>query len=362
MSDFNKNKKIIFLAGSGSGGPVTPLLALARYMRQDFNFVFIGTRKGPERGLAEAETSAGTSLVFKAISGGKWRRYFSWRNFFDIFRLGLGFFQSFGLIWRYRPAAVASAGGFVAVPLVFAAWCCRVPILVHQQDVRPGLANRLCAPFATVITVTFAASRKAFGPRARVTGNPVRLHDIKHDAIIRQRYNLDDKKPLLLVLGGGTGAVAVNVLLANAQKQLLKYFQIIHLTGLSKIGAPAAAGYQAFDFLPHDRLLGLLAAADIVVSRCGLGALSEISTLGKPSVLIPIPNSHQEDNAQVFKAADAAIVLDQRQIIGPDLARAIIGLWQNKKQLQELRLNSKNLVPVGTSKVADILKSLTLAD
>ena len=161
-------KKIIF-SGGGSGGPVTPLLAVASFLeRHDkFELLFVGTHDGPERELI---MKAGFNFV--SISSGKMRRYFSWQNFSDVFKIIQGFFDAWKLIGQERPNIIVSAGAFVSVPLAFAAYLRRVPVIIHQQDIRAGLANKLMAPVAKVVTVTFERSLRSYGSRAKWIGNP----------------------------------------------------------------------------------------------------------------------------------------------------------------------------------------------
>jgi UDP-N-acetylglucosamine--N-acetylmuramyl-(pentapeptide) pyrophosphoryl-undecaprenol N-acetylglucosamine transferase len=242
------------------------------------------------------------------------------------------------------------------VPLVFAAWVCRIPVLVHQQDVRPGLANRLCAPFATVVTVVFEASKKHYGKKAVLTGNPVTLPKLGDKQIILDKFSLKPGFPLLLILGGGTGSKAINELLVNSLAKLLENFQIVHVVGAGKSVSITDSRYHQFESMSHDDLLGIMDLADLVVSRCGLGVLSEISLLAKAAILIPMPDSHQEDNAAAF--AGSALVLSQKDLSGEIFSQEIIGLWQDKKRLEAFKSNSSKLIIQGVEAVSDVLKKI----
>jgi len=309
----SSQKKIIMLSGGGTGGSVTPLLALADYLKQKdpgaYDFVFVGTKRGPERYLVE---EAGLPLL--TITAGKWRRYFSLLNFFDLGKIFLAFFQSLFLLLRQRPQILLSAGGFVSVPLAYAAWFLRIPVLIHQQDVRAGLANKLMAKVARQVTVTFEKSLADYGAKAVWVGNP--MVEIKLIAEnLWPKYNLDEERPLLLVLGGGTGSAFINWLVKDSLSELLGFTQVLHITGPGKgAGVLPQSGYCPLEFMDHAELLWFMDKARVVVSRCGLGVLTEIAALGKAAILIPMPKSHQEDNAQLFGAKHAAIVLAEENI------------------------------------------------
>lgn len=317
MNDI-KSKTIMF-SGGGTGGSVTPLLAIAAELLKDqvnFNLVFVGTKTGPERGLVNSFPTK--KIKFLTIPSGKWRRYFSIYNFLDIFKIFSAFFKSLIILRQEQPDLVISAGSFVSVPLVLAAAFKKIPILIHQQDIRPGLANKLMAPFARVITVTFERSLADYGPRAVLTGNPLRDTDVAkvNGLETRKKYNLKIDIPLVLIIGGGTGATAVNDLITEISEELISFCQIIHLTGTGKRIKTEIKNnnYQTFEFLDHEEILNLMGAADLVVSRCGLGVLTELAALDKAAILIPMPHSHQEDNAKVFADRAAAVVLSQDKL------------------------------------------------
>lgn len=306
----------IILSGGGTGGSVTPLLAVAKQifsLRPDVHFSFIGTKNGPEERLA-AEAAKDLPLVFSTMVSGKWRRYFSLKNLLDALLILMAFGQSFFIIANKRPQAIISAGSFVSVPLVWAAWICRIPVLIHQQDLRPGLANKLMAPFAKQVTVTFASSLQTYGSKAVLTGNPYFMPSLDRREIVLARYHLDNHKPLVLIFGGGTGALALNQIVAEKLSELLAFTQIIHLSGRGKLIANQSKGYVQQEFVSHQELLSLIAASDLVVARPGLGTLTELAALKKASILVPMPHSHQEDNARAAQEAGAASVLSQEDL------------------------------------------------
>jgi UDP-N-acetylglucosamine--N-acetylmuramyl-(pentapeptide) pyrophosphoryl-undecaprenol N-acetylglucosamine transferase len=283
---------------------------------------------------------------------GKWRRYFSWRNFFDPFVIFLAFFQSLFIIGRLRPAVVLSAGSFVSVPVAWAAWVWRVPVLIHQQDVVPGLANKLMAPVARVITVTFEKSLADFGSKAVWTGNPLRpsLRQLPEPKAIQQKFGLQADQPIILIVGGGTGSLAINKLVAQSLKDLTSLGQIVHITGKNKGLNLRGKNYYSYEFLSPTDLLAVLNLADVVVSRCGLGLLTELSFFAKAALLIPIPDSHQEQNAQVFAQAQAAVVLEQKNLDPQKFVQTIKNILEDKNLKQQLEKNIKKVMKSGAEK------------
>lgn len=304
-------KQRVLLSGGGTAGSVTPLIGLAeqlRRQRHDLEFLFIGTADGPERVLAQA-----AQLPFTTIPGGKFRRYWSWRNLSDVGNIWRGYREARSLIRQWQPHVAVTAGSFVSVPVMWAAHRLGVRTLVHQQDVRPGLANRLMSPVADIVTVTFRASMAGFPARkVRWTGNPVRT-DVLNGSAARGReiFNIPETSPILLVLGGGTGSSALNALVSTMVHRLIQHWSIIHVTGPQRNFVELRdLHYQNYPFLTW-QLPHAMAAADVVITRAGLGTLSELSALGKASIIVPMPDSHQEVNAQTIGQASAGIVLRQ---------------------------------------------------
>ncbi|MFA5023575.1 MAG: UDP-N-acetylglucosamine--N-acetylmuramyl-(pentapeptide) pyrophosphoryl-undecaprenol N-acetylglucosamine transferase [Patescibacteria group bacterium] len=322
-----KIKKIIF-SGGGTGGSVTPLLTVAEELLKEgvpLDLVFVGTTFGPEKELL-ASFSSSSPIKFIPLPSGKWRRYFSIYNLTDIFKIIVAFLKSFAILRQEKPDLIVSAGSFVSVPLVFAASLKKIPVLIHQQDIRPGLANKLMAPWARVITVTFEKSLIDYGPKAVLIGNPVKdLSNYQSDkATTKERYSLNDSLPVVLALGGGTGSRALNELISEALLELTGFCQLVHITGQGKLaGAKPIANYQPFEFLVNKETLALMAASDLVVSRAGLGVLTELAALNKPAILIPLPDSHQEDNTDLFARAKAALVFKQSELTPQKLTEAI---------------------------------------
>lgn len=354
-------------SGGGTGGSVMPLLAVAEELIKDgpVEIIFVGSVSGPEKDLIVSfnkSLSRGTTpLVYVSLPGGKWRRYFSWRNFLDIFVTLSGFFQALAILDRYRPDLVVSAGSFVSVPLIWAAAWKRIPILIHQQDIRPGLANKLMAPCARAVTVTFEKSLIDYGPKAALVGNPIKnLTGYKERTTdTKQKYHLNQSLPLVLITGGATGATRINELVFAAAKELSGFCQLVHLTGQGKLTdrrVPSLTNYHALEFVPNEELLNLMAASDLVVSRAGLGVLTELAALAKPVILIPIPDSHQEDNAALFVRQGAAVVLEQKELTPNKMILAIKDLLADyEKQVRLSQQIAKIIKPGAAEKMAAII-------
>jgi UDP-N-acetylglucosamine--N-acetylmuramyl-(pentapeptide) pyrophosphoryl-undecaprenol N-acetylglucosamine transferase len=296
-------------------------------------------------------------MPYRTVQMGKLRRYWSVQNLVDPFRLPVGLLQSMALVRGFRPHVAFAAGGFAAVPPLLAASLWRVPTKNHQQDLVPGLANRILAPFATAVTVTFPQSMAHFPPsRSKLTGNPVRqeiLSGSRGEAI--RLFGLEEGLPVVLVTGGGTGALGLNRLVAVAAERLAVGCQILHITGKGKAVVSPYSGprYHQREFLVEG-MGHALAVADLVVSRAGLSTLSELAALGKPSLLIPMPHSHQEANAAAFSAEAAAVVLEEEQLDPERLAGAVLSLLSDRDRLGEMGRRASVLMPPGAeARIAD---------
>ncbi|MBT6691489.1 UDP-N-acetylglucosamine--N-acetylmuramyl-(pentapeptide) pyrophosphoryl-undecaprenol N-acetylglucosamine transferase [Candidatus Parcubacteria bacterium] len=291
MSD--KKPKII-LAGGGTLGSVSPLLAIASKYQADY--LFIGSDDGPEKKIIEDK-----HIEFLAIKSGKLRRYFDWKNFADIIKIKLAFWQSLNIINKFKPDIVLTAGSFVAVPVVWAAWILRVPVIVHQQDIKVGLANKLMAPFAKKITVTFKEQVSNFKHnKVVITGNPV-----------RKMQTEEVYKPIVVITGGGLGARRLNNFVALFIPKLLEKYEVHHILGDRNWDQKLELdGYYPYKFIKRG-MLNMLSQADIVISRAGMSLITEVAALKKALVLIPIPDSHQERNAAFFAKKNAAIMVKQ---------------------------------------------------
>lgn len=354
--------KIIF-SGGGTLGPVTPLLAMKEMIQEAYphaEFLWVGTVNGPEKELVEKQ-----GIRFRAITSGKLRRYISIWNFVDIFRLVAGFFQSLIFLWKQNPDVCISAGGFVSVPLHFAAFVLAIPTWIHQQDIQVGLANRLMGPLSTTITVATQNQIKNFSFKKTILlGNPIR-RDLFEGNVDRARklFGITSNLPVVFATGGGTGSLKVNQMVVEALSHLDGVCEVVHLSGkerphdLTEQAARHSKLYHTYEFFTSE-MKDAYALADIIISRGGFGTLTEIAALHKPAILIPKPG-HQEGNVIFLTMANAAVMLDERNDNGLVLAGKIKELLQNKKMRYELSQNLFALLPPAKKEnVVEILKKV----
>ncbi len=344
----------IICVGGGTLGSVTPLLAVVKEIQvkeKEIQFEWWGTEHGPEKKIIEDY-----GLVYKPIMAGKFRRYWSWQNLIDIVWIFGGWLQAIWRLGHNKPQAVLTAGSYVAVPVAWAAYFYGVPVFLHQQDVVPSLANRLIIPIAKKITVSLPVSVEDF-PAAKtiLTGNPVRQEFENHltPEMAKKKLNLNPLKPVVLIIGGSTGAQQLNELIIQSKEKLLELAQIIHLTG-GKIKTEPSEGYIPLAFTTNSQLF--LSAADLVITRAGMGTLSELSVLGKPALVIPLPNSHQEKNAIYFAEQKAVKFLLAQGLTSEILIANVSELLNNKSLLNNLSQNIKKIIPTGAAgKIASLV-------
>ncbi|MBP5159745.1 MAG: undecaprenyldiphospho-muramoylpentapeptide beta-N-acetylglucosaminyltransferase, partial [Lachnospiraceae bacterium] len=270
--------KRIVLTGGGTAGHVTPNIALAQKLKAEgYEISYIGSYSGIEKGLIEK-----IGIPYYGISSGKLRRYFDLRNFSDPFKVYKGYRESKKLMKELNPDIVFSKGGFVAVPVVLAAHRKKIPVIIHESDITPGLANKICIPSADKVCCNFIDTMQYLpAGKAVLTGTPLRTELF---AGTRQKglevCGFTDDKPVLLVVGGSTGAAAVNEAVRNLLPTLLKTYQVIHICGKGKTddrfdGTP---GYRQFAYV-NAEMGDFFAAADVVISRAGANAVSELLAL-----------------------------------------------------------------------------------
>jgi UDP-N-acetylglucosamine--N-acetylmuramyl-(pentapeptide) pyrophosphoryl-undecaprenol N-acetylglucosamine transferase len=316
----------IVLTGGGTAGHVTPNIALIEALKQaGWQIDYVGSPDGVEKSMITA-----ISIPYHAVSNGKLRRYFSVKNFFDPLKILLGIFQSYRLMHRLKPDVVFSKGGFVAFPVVVGAWLHRIPVVAHESDLTPGLANRLSFPFVDKICVTFACAKKHFKNQGKVevTGTPIRTQLFRGKKEIGLKLcRFNESKPCLLVIGGSQGANAINQCVRQTLDQLSASFQVIHLCGKGKMDTSVTCkDYCQFEYA-NEELADLFAAADIVVSRSGANSLYEILALGKPHVLIPLSQKasrgDQIHNARYFQEQGISVVIDEESLTPQTLLDAI---------------------------------------
>ena len=351
-------KKIV-LTGGGTMGHVTPHLALIPHMQKAaYEIHYVGT----ENGMEAPKMRSVPGVTYHAVRSGKLRRYFSWQNFTDPFRVISGAFQSARLMGKIRPNVVFSKGGFVAVPVVVGAWLHRIPVLCHESDLTPGLANRLCRPFAKRFATTFPECAAALGKKAEMTGTPLRpeLFQGSREKGLRL-FGFTGEKPVLLMMGGSSGAQSVNACLRKALPQLTETFDVAHLCGRGNLEPKLEAiqGYAQKEFLDAD-LPDALACADLVLSRAGANALCEFQALGRPMLLIPYPKGASRGdqilNARSLEKRGLCHVLDQEKMNPDTLTEAIEATWADREKLER---NLREAPPAdGTRRVLEMIEEV----
>ncbi len=328
--------KTIVLTGGGTAGHVTPNLALIPRLRADgWDIHYIGAANSPEQSLIAQEQG----VTFHTVSVGKLRRYFDPKNFTDPFRVIKGVAQASKIIRKLKPNVVFSKGGFVSVPVVYGAAINRVPVVIHESDMTPGLANKLSAPFAKVECCTFPEAVKYTHGKGIHTGTPIRPEILSGDRRAGlERFGFDDSRPVLMVVGGSTGARAINQALEQALPKLTENFQILHLCGKGNANDSLAGmtNYVQYEYL-NEEMADAYACSDIIVSRAGANALCEILAARKPALLIPYPKSASRGdqllNAESFRARGLSRVLLQEDMTPETLTRAIEELYHDRGML-----------------------------
>ena len=326
--------KTIIFTGGGTAGHVMPNLALMDRLDKDqWRIHYIGTEEGIEHELL----SRRSEVTYHTIAWGKLRRYFSWKNFTDPFRVVKGYFQSRRIIRQVKPDVLFSKGGYVSVPVVMAAKG-KCPVLCHESDYTPGLANRIAARYADTICTTFSdtVARVPAGKGIH-TGTPIRAALLQGS---RERglafTGLSGEKPVLLVMGGSTGAKALNEALEASLDALLLTFDIVHLCGQGKLDDTAPRpGYVRYEYV-NEQMADVLALSDVVLSRAGANAVFELLALKKPAVLVPLPleasRGDQILNAQYFEKNGYAVHLPQNEITPERLKDAVLGLYKDRQR------------------------------
>ena len=336
MSEAAKGNKRIIFTGGGTAGHVTPNIALIEpLLREGWEVHYIGSEGGMERGLIAALSG----VTYHGISTGKLRRYFSWQNFIDPFRVIKGYFQARKLIREIRPSVIFSKGGFVSVPVVLGAG--KVPVVAHESDYSPGLSNRIAARFTDKVCLSFEDTLQHVSKGKGIfTGTPIRpaLYDGDRERALAFT-GLSGEKPVLLVMGGSLGAQKLNEVVRAALPQLCARYDIVHLCGKGKNDCDCVAcGYQQYEYIDKE-LPDLFALSDVVLSRAGANSVFELLALNKPSVLVPLTSASSRGdqllNANYMEKKGYAKVVDQNTATTDSLVAAIDEVYQQRAQYTE---------------------------
>ena len=326
--------KKILLTGGGTAGHVTPNIALLpRLQKEGYEISYIGSYTGIEKELIEAQ-----HIPYYGISSGKLRRYFDPKNFSDPFKVINGLRQAICLIHKLKPNVIFSKGGFVSVPVLLAARLCRVPAIIHESDITPGLANKIALPGATRICCNFPETMKYLpAEKAVLTGSPIRQELLTGDAsAARALCGFDEGRPVLFVVGGSSGSVVINNAVREALPGLLKKFQVVHMCGKDHLDQSLmkTAGYQQFEYIGKE-LRDIFALSDVVVSRAGANSICELLALHKPNLLIPLSagasRGDQILNARSFEKQGFSAVLEEEAMTDDALYQAIQDLYTDRQ-------------------------------
>lgn len=342
--------KHIVLTGGGTAGHVTPNIAMIPALQEKgFQISYIGSYDGIEKKLIEE-----MGIPYYGISSGKLRRYFDPKNFTDPFKVLKGYQEARKLLKKLKPDVVFSKGGFVTVPVVIAAKHRKIPAIIHESDMTPGLANKLCIPSAVKVCCNFPETvDKLPSDKAVLTGTPIRQELLNGNKLAALKFTgLKPDKPVLMVIGGSLGSVAVNTAVRQILPELLKDFQVVHLCGKEKLDESLTSldGYVQYEYIKKE-LADLFALSDIVISRAGANAICEISALKKPNLLIPLSaNASRGDqilNARSFEKLGYSKVLEEEELNNEILLKTIRDLYANKDSYIKTMSESSQMDSIG---------------
>ncbi len=354
------SKKIV-LTGGGTAGHVTPNLALIPELKaKGYEISYIGSHTGIEKKLIEDY-----HIPYYSISTGKLRRYFDPKNFSDPFRVMKGFVEARSLLKKLKPDVIFSKGGFVSVPVIRAAATLRIPCILHESDMTPGLANKLSFSSAKTICCNFPETLEMLpSDKAVLTGTPIRkelMHGSKEEG--KKICGFTDDKPVIMVTGGSLGAQSINETIRYALPRLLPHFNVVHLCGKEKMDnlKLSMPGYKQFEYVKGE-MKDIFAMADVVVSRAGANAICELAALKKPNVLIPLSakssRGDQIINAKSFEQQGFSVVIDNEELDEDILVESIFDVYENKEKYIEAMQKSNQYG--ATETIISIIEDATI--
>lgn len=356
--------KILF-TGGGTGGHIFPLIAVGREIKKSLapqeklTIYYLGPKDEIPDLLLTQE-----GIKVKRIFAGKIRRYFGFlpllQNLIDIIlKIPLGVLQTFFYVFLWNPSLIFSKGGYGSLPTVISGWILGIPIFLHESDTAPGLANRFLSRFCLEVFVSFPVQKTEFFTSQKMisVGNPVRLEVLEGSKTEADKFfRITQKKPVVLVLGGSQGSQRINDILLQILPDFLKNFELIHQTGGRNFKQAAGEAkamvskeqekyYHPLGFFNEPELTLAYQAADLIVSRAGSGSIFEIAALGKPSILLPLPESaqnHQVKNAYAYAETEAALVIEQSNLTPYFFLDRIKYLFSRPEELAEMAQKAKN--------------------
>ncbi len=355
MKMHKRNARIVF-TGGGTGGHVFPGLAVIDVLPQDVQVCWFASRGGMEVKILQKH-----SIPYRRIPAGKLRRQFSLKNIIGFFNIIAGFLFSLYYLMQVRPRLVFSKGGYVSVPVVYAARCLHIPIIIHESDCSPGLATKLCLPPATYVCLSWKESipriSQRYHHKLRVTGNPIR-----NISALQQQQQKERSNFCLSFIGGSSGAMEINSLVEQLYDRLCAVARVYHQCGTQYIPPTSTKCYTARPFFYEDYAT-ILAQADVIICRAGASMIGELALAGKPAILIPLvgemSRGEQLENARTYAESGAAKVL-----LHPDaneLWNCISSLLQDREKLQEMSRQATALAPKETAdNIANIIMDCTM--
>lgn len=330
-----KKKKIV-MTGGGTAGHVTPNIALMPALQEaNYEITYIGSYNGMEKELIEAQ-----KIPYIGISSGKLRRYFDWKNFSDPFKVLKGYGQAISTLKKIQPDIVFSKGGFVSVPVVLAAKHCHIPAIIHESDITPGLANRIAIRGAKKVCCNFPETMKYLpAEKAVLTGSPIRRELFSGNAQASVKYCgfPNHEKPVILVVGGSSGAKVINDTVRKILPELLEQFYIIHLCGKGNLddSLKGIIGYAQFEYARAE-LTDMFALADLAISRAGANSICELLALHKPNILIPLSaaasRGDQILNAKSFEKQGFSYVIEEEHLTEQLLLEAVRKVYADRQK------------------------------
>ncbi|ENZ02303.1 undecaprenyldiphospho-muramoylpentapeptide beta-N-acetylglucosaminyltransferase [Clostridium thermobutyricum] len=339
------SKYKIIMTGGGTAGHVTPNLALVPALKElDFEIKYIGSKDGMEKDIIKKE-----GIPYYGISSGKLRRYFDIKNFTDPFKVAKGVAQALRILGKEKPDIIFSKGGFVTVPVVIAASIKKIPVIAHESDMTPGLANKLASPFCDKLCVTFRESLKHVkNNKGILTGSPIRREILKGSKILgKEACGFKDDKDIILAMGGSLGAKVINDGIRENLQELLKDNNIIHICGKGNLdkNLEGINGYKQFEYV-REELPNLMQAADYIISRAGANSIFEFLALRKPTLLIPLSRNQSRGdqilNANSFKKEGFALAVEEEELAQTGLVKNVLMLKNSKQNLID-SMNKSNM-------------------
>ena len=370
----------IILTGGGTGGHFYPIIAVAEALKDvasekkfvELDLIFMSDSAYNEKLLKQE------GIRFEKILSGKMRRYFSFYNIIDVFKIAVGAIQALFRVYKEFPDVIFGKGGYASFPSLLAARILRIPVLIHESDARPGQVNKWAGKFAKKVAISFPEAAEYFSKdKTALTGVPIRssiLGQVPEEG--REIFQLEPALPVILVLGGSQGAKAINETMLSAAKDLLGFCQVIHQSGRNNFKDVSArlsvvledaefkSRYHLVDFLNSAQLRAASSAADLVVSRAGAGAIFEIAAWGRPSILIPLENSaqgHQQKNALSYASRGAAEIIEEPNLTPHIMVFEIKRLLANPQELEKMKTSAENFArPQAARKIAEEIINLGL--